>query len=611
MARLAHRPSTPPLLLTGLALLTGCFGAPQLVGTDQVPDANLGWTELKDAKFETVTMPEVDELMEQLLIDQENPGCAVGIVEDGEVVYLRGYGEAVVDLDPNDGVDSSVPWTVGTTAPVGSISKPLTALAVMHLAEDPAQDFDLGDSVGEHIATTGNLGGVLLEELLTHSGGWGDLVYNAPLQHTYEVEHPMAHPRLGFQEYEATAPAAGPAAYSNLGYATLGAVLDAYTSDPAHGFGDDAGYERYVWHHVAMWSSYSLDARNMLSPAFALSWRQGDMPGLAHGYAGSPGQWTLYDPWHETGTAREGLAGPQGLWSMTVGDLARLVAVLQNREILSPGTYSDMLHPWETIMGRPYGYGVWVERNGNEVIEHGGDVGAFSAAFVTWPASNAGPFPVTPARGVALMCNGNSSGVGLGDVAAQIHGLLGTGTSSFDTDPSTEGAPVPAPALHGGTFDLQLRGASVSSPSNLFLPIGVADGMTLAVADAGDGTLTLTLGMSGDTVVLADSSYRDDELFHTPSFDATLDLRLGIVTLADATLHGSFTADAQNLAWATLEATLDARQIGGMDPSETWEDLCGFTAEQGTRCQPCDDGIEACFPVRIEGIRGERIVGGT
>ena len=58
----------------------------------------------------------------------DSPGCALGVIEDGELTYERGYGSANLDWE--------IPIGTDTVFYVGSVSKQFTAAAIALLAQD-------------------------------------------------------------------------------------------------------------------------------------------------------------------------------------------------------------------------------------------------------------------------------------------------------------------------------------------------------------------------------------------------------------------------------------------------------------------------------------------
>ena len=59
--------------------------------------------------------------------NNNNPGCALGIVKDGQLIYKRGYGMA--------NLDHSIPISPKSVFDIGSISKQFTAMSILLLAK--------------------------------------------------------------------------------------------------------------------------------------------------------------------------------------------------------------------------------------------------------------------------------------------------------------------------------------------------------------------------------------------------------------------------------------------------------------------------------------------
>ena len=59
--------------------------------------------------------------------NSETPGCALGVIRDGEFIYRRGYGMANLEYD--------IPLSSRSVFRIGSTSKQFTAMAIALLAE--------------------------------------------------------------------------------------------------------------------------------------------------------------------------------------------------------------------------------------------------------------------------------------------------------------------------------------------------------------------------------------------------------------------------------------------------------------------------------------------
>jgi CubicO group peptidase (beta-lactamase class C family) len=93
------------------------------------------------------------------------PGCALGAMQDGKIVYSRGYGLA--------DVEHSVPITPTTVFHVASVSKQFTAFAIYLLAQDGRLSID--DDVRKYIPELHDFAKTItVRQLLHHTSGLRD-----------------------------------------------------------------------------------------------------------------------------------------------------------------------------------------------------------------------------------------------------------------------------------------------------------------------------------------------------------------------------------------------------------------------------------------------------
>ena len=93
-----------------------------------------------------------------------SPGCAVGVMKDGKIIYERGYGMADLDHD--------VKISPTTVFHVASMSKQFTAAAILMLAQDGKVSLD--DPVRKYVPELPDLGPITLRQLLHHTSGLRD-----------------------------------------------------------------------------------------------------------------------------------------------------------------------------------------------------------------------------------------------------------------------------------------------------------------------------------------------------------------------------------------------------------------------------------------------------
>ena len=191
----------------------------------------------------------LDVLFTSFMEQHHVPGCSVAVMNRGELVYCRSFGSA--DLA------AGKPVTENSLFRIASISKPITAVAILQLVEK--QMLKLDDRVFEILKYQPHMiDGATFDErqrritichLLEHRGGWDrDTSFDAMFQsvrfaHALGVA-PPANPDhvircmlglpLDFDPGERYA-------YSNYGYCLLGRVIESRSGQ---------SYEDYVKQHV-------------------------------------------------------------------------------------------------------------------------------------------------------------------------------------------------------------------------------------------------------------------------------------------------------------------------------------------------------------------------
>jgi N-acyl-D-amino-acid deacylase len=182
-----------------------------------------------------------DAEMQAFMEPRRIPGGALAVVKNGRLVYAKGYGLA-------DREDHSL---VGNESlfRIASISKPITAVAVLQLVESGRLSLDscpfemLGFDLGK--AADARLEKITISHLLHHTGGWDrgkafDPMFR-PLQIAKALDVPPpakadAVIRYMFDQKLQSDPGSA-YAYSNFGYCILGRVIEKVTGEP---------YEKFV-----------------------------------------------------------------------------------------------------------------------------------------------------------------------------------------------------------------------------------------------------------------------------------------------------------------------------------------------------------------------------
>jgi len=97
----------------------------------------------------------------------DTPGCALGVVRDGEFIYKKGYGTASLEL--------GVPITPQSVFYMGSVSKQFTAASVVLAAEQGFLSLD--DDVRKYVSELPSYSKTItLREMLHHTSGFRDIL---------------------------------------------------------------------------------------------------------------------------------------------------------------------------------------------------------------------------------------------------------------------------------------------------------------------------------------------------------------------------------------------------------------------------------------------------
>lgn len=253
------------------------------------------------------------------------PGVSIAMIHDGHVEWARGFGAAAIDGPP---VTSEMLFQAG------SISKPVTAAAVLSLVQAGKLDLDrdvnlyLKDWKVPTNAWTGKAG-VTLRELLSHSAGttvhgFGGYASGAPVPSLVEVLNgapPANSPPIVVDIEPGTQ-----FRYSGGGYTIIQKLLIDVTDQPFSAFLDETVFRPLALTHSGFHQPLSEPEQRVAATPYLPSGEP--VPGGAHIYP-------------ELAAA--------GLWT-TPSDLARFAMALQDAlagrpSILSQATVREMLTP--------------------------------------------------------------------------------------------------------------------------------------------------------------------------------------------------------------------------------------------------------------------------
>jgi CubicO group peptidase (beta-lactamase class C family) len=318
----------------------------------------------------------LESLITGVMRENKIPGCAIGIVENGRLVYSRGFG--VMKLG-----DAGRPVTPQTLFHMASITKPFVATALMQLVE--RGEVDLDAKVTKYLPyfrlNDPRYKDITVRQMVTHTSGMPDVknyYWNQPEYDDGSLERYVR----SLQDKTLLWPPGQKFGYSNMAFEVLGDLVAKVSG---------MSFEDYV-------------ETNILKPvgmkSSTLLYNKADPAKLAAGHTMTKGVVTqvAHYPYNRAHT-------PSSNLHSNVEDMARWIQVNLNRgeldgqRILKSSTYELLWKPAAAVPGRSWHVGIsWflADVEGDRIVMHnGGDDG-----FVTHHS-------FSPARkdGVVMMFN--------------------------------------------------------------------------------------------------------------------------------------------------------------------------------------------------------------
>ncbi|MFT2007980.1 serine hydrolase domain-containing protein [Pontibacter sp. 13R65] len=226
------------------------------------------------------SFPELDQRLTMLMQHHKIPGLSIAITRNEKLVFAKSYGLA--DQEKKQPVHN------GSLFRIASISKPITAIAILRLVQD--QKIKLEDRVFGHGSILGGdfgyppvrsgVGHITVQHLLDHTSGWANepndpMMTNWSLSQKQIIAEAVQRRPLKFKPGSTYN-------YSNLGYCILGRVIEkvsgrayeefvkAEVFAPAGIGGMVIGGSRTaqrladeVTYYQQEWNPYSIDIRRM------------------------------------------------------------------------------------------------------------------------------------------------------------------------------------------------------------------------------------------------------------------------------------------------------------------------------------------------------------
>ncbi len=264
------------------------------------------------------------------------------VARQGEIVLAKGYGNADFESRPN---------TPRTLFELASVSKHVTAAAVLHLSQgkklsldDPLTRFFKGVPEDKQA--------ISVHQLLTHTSGLTleGVGYSSPISRKDYVELILGRPLAS--------PPGETYAYSNVGYAMLAAIIEEATKKPF-----EAYCEKHLFKPAKMSDTGFIGDKDLVKSK-RVSKRRGKLPGTAS-------EWS----W---GWGYRGMGGVV----TTILDLHRWDRALRSDDLLDKATRAAYYEPFKD--GYACGWKVAVTDRGTKQVSHTGSVSGYRTNFVRY-----------------------------------------------------------------------------------------------------------------------------------------------------------------------------------------------------------------------------------
>jgi CubicO group peptidase (beta-lactamase class C family) len=302
----------------------------------------------------------IHERIQQQLVADGEPGMSVAVAQNGHVLWLQGFGWA--------DREQRIPATEHTMYALASVTKPITATALMVLAEQGHINIDrpINDYLGELglQARIGNIEEATVRRVANHTAG-------LPMHYQFfYVDETGKCPLLEetIKQYGQLVTQPGERfAYSNLGYAILGYLIERVSG---------LSYAEFLRRQVFLPLGMEHTSVNV-------------GPGLAAFQATRYGADRVWLPWYEADTP--GASAVFGsIYDLVRFGMFHLKAHLPDQTaILSDATLDEMKIAGASFApGRGYGLGWWTNADifGYRTVSHAGSMDGASASLWLIPS---------------------------------------------------------------------------------------------------------------------------------------------------------------------------------------------------------------------------------
>jgi len=297
----------------------------------------------------------IDKIVSEGLAKSGVPSASIAIVKDGEIVYVKAYGDARVE--------PRTPATPEMRYSIGSISKQFTATAILLLQEQGKLSLD--EKVAKFIPNLTRSKEVTIRQLLSHTSGYQDYWpqdYVMPVMLQQVTKEKIldlwARKPLDFDPGTKWQ-------YSNTNYVIAGVIVEKASGKPLLQF-----LSEKVFVPLEMKSVANIDQEKLpeTDPTGYLRYALGPLrpaPKVGKGWLFAAGE-----------------------LAMLAQDLAKWDISIIDQKVMKPSSYAELEREGLLKNGLATGYGLGVQLGnaaGHRQMSHSGEVSGFTAQNIVLP----------------------------------------------------------------------------------------------------------------------------------------------------------------------------------------------------------------------------------
>lgn len=369
-----------------------------------------------------------------------SPGCAVGVVRDGALVFARGYGMA--------NLDEGIALSPSSAFYIASTSKQFAAASVLLLAQDGRLSLD--DDVHKFIPELPDYGApITVRHLIHHTSGLRDYLGLLMGLGAGRVEDVMSDDdvvALIASQKALNFPPGSEYSYSNSGYFLLGQIVKRVTGTSLRRYADAR-----IFGPLGMRHTHFHDDRLQTISHRVIGYDPGDQGFVIDYYANFQG------------------VGDGGLWT-TVEDLALWDRNFYDQKVGGAALLREQLTPGRLTSGDTltYASGLTLGRyRGLPTVSHGGSFMGYRAELLRFPSHR---------FSVICLCNLSTS-----NPTARARKVADLYLAKdFPLAPVADGGPLDAPATIPASTLASVTGTYRNPTTGMILELSAKDGRLTA-----------------------------------------------------------------------------------------------------------------------------------